>query len=499
MRLSPRLVPGWPKLAWVATFVSGDEAIEVLHGPMVETAENWSVEAVWAGDFACGDFDRTDLVFGSGVRLRGDRAVFVSSATGVDRLWYVERAGGWHVSNSLPALLACTGIELCEDYSRYAADMMSIETQRLSGYVRSIPTPSGDVRLGYFRNLVYNGRALAEIDKPDVTPHFKTFGDYHAFLVDTARQLKANMAATGRRNRVAPLVSISSGYDSPATAVVARHAGCRQAATIVNATSLWRGSDSGEDIARCLGMECRCYRQDFRTYRREATLWAASGRQGGLNLTLFDYPEPLCLLFNGSYGDKVWDREPHDLSDPAGDMDSLLGEFRLIQGVFHTVVPWWGIRRAGEINAIGRTDEMKPWTLNTAYDRPIARRLVEEAGVPRGTFAIRKKNTSSNAAFRWPYSSEARESLARYLKARGLYAPSAPVHWVISKADRLRHLLFMNVLTRMGVHWRRIQLKGAGLVFQWANAELIGQYAEGLKKAGPATASAPARAGSREP
>jgi hypothetical protein len=45
MRLSPRLVPGWPKLAWVATFARGDESIEVLHGPMVETAEDWCVGA----------------------------------------------------------------------------------------------------------------------------------------------------------------------------------------------------------------------------------------------------------------------------------------------------------------------------------------------------------------------------------------------------------------------------------------------------------------------
>jgi len=45
MRLSPRLVPDWPKLAWVARLTKGADTIEVLHGPMVETAKDWCAEA----------------------------------------------------------------------------------------------------------------------------------------------------------------------------------------------------------------------------------------------------------------------------------------------------------------------------------------------------------------------------------------------------------------------------------------------------------------------
>ena len=53
---------------------------------MVETGPNWCVEAVWAGPFEAADFDRTDLMFGTGIRARGDHLMFVNSGTAVDRL-----------------------------------------------------------------------------------------------------------------------------------------------------------------------------------------------------------------------------------------------------------------------------------------------------------------------------------------------------------------------------------------------------------------------------
>ena len=52
----------------------------------MEVCDTWFCEAVWDGDYEAGDFDLTDLVFGSGGRLRDERAIFVSSGTTVDRL-----------------------------------------------------------------------------------------------------------------------------------------------------------------------------------------------------------------------------------------------------------------------------------------------------------------------------------------------------------------------------------------------------------------------------
>lgn len=487
MQLKPKVVPNWPKLAWVATFAEGSREIEVLHGPMVEVADDWVVEAVWAGEFESGDFDRTDLVFGSGVRCRENEVDFVSSGTGADRIWHCRHRNSWHVSNSLPALLASAGLSLREDYRGYTFDIESVERSGLKEYTRSLPTTSSNVHVLYFDNLRYGNDTLTEVPKPHGTPHFCCYDDYFRFLKQTAQRLASNMSAPQRRYVVHPLTTISSGYDSSAAAAVAKLAGCTRAVTIKNSTSLWRGSDSGEEVARGMGLSCRVYQRRPQSYRREVTLWAATGLAAGLNLTIFDYAKPLCLLFTGCYGDKVWDRHPHDLSVPVGDRDALIGEFRLFEGIFHCVVPWWGIRHTQEINALGAREEMRPWALQTDYDRPVARRLAEDAGASRDSFGMVKKDTSSNVEFFWPFSREDQAAYRRYLKKRGHFAPGPLWIWVIRKIARFEKLLHRNFLQRFGVGkcfrpWTK--LAGTRLLFQWANHELKKKYEAGLKDIG---------------
>ena len=487
MLLKRYCIKEWPKLAWVAK-IEGDPAIvQVWHGPMVEANDQWLSECVWDGAFSDGDFDYSDLVFGTGIRCRQNNVIFVSSATGVDCLWHCEDLGTRYISNSLAALLATANLSMRDDYSHYTRDVISIETFGLQRYTRTLPTTKCDIHITYFKNLKFDGCSLTEVDKPDRTPHFTTYEDYYAFLMTSAGRLKVNLESGMRKTKVNCLVGISSGYDSPAAAVVAREAGCTESVTIKQSNSFWRGSDSGAHIARFLGLSCKEY--DFRTsvFQDEVTIWAATGRAGGLNLTIFDYPEPLCIFFNGSYGDKVWDSLPHDLTESVGDIDCLIGEFRLRKGIFHCVVPWWGIRRVQEINRLGSSAEMKMWSINSKYDRPIARRLIEEAGVPRGTFAIRKKNTSTNTHFLWPYSHEARASLTKYLMNRGV---SAIPRWLVAVLRLLAYadgLFFNNIMSWFGLKkgrrpWDR--LAGPSLLFQWANSELKKTYAQGLEAAG---------------
>ncbi len=484
MRLSPRLVPAWPKLAWVARFTDSAETIEVLHGPMVETGNGWCVEAVWAGPFEAADFDRTELVFGTGIRCRGQHVTFVSSGTTLDRLWYRGQEGTWFISNSLPALMAVADLSLLEDHSYYD-DWQTVWGAETC--LRLFPTQEGEASVAWFNNLLYDGNDLKEVVKPDTAPHFGTYEGYHAFLVDTAKRLGDNLSSPARAHRVTPLASVSSGYDSPAVTAIARHAGCQQAATIVDAASLWRGSDSGKAIAERLGLSCQCYRRVLGEYLHEETVWAAAGRPGLLNWTGFDYPEPLCFFFTACYGDTLWERGKMDLSKPlvfSVMIDLGFGEFRLAKGVFNCVAPFWGMRRAHEIARISLSEEMASWTLNTDYDRPIPRRILEEAGIPRGTFAARKKNTSHMDAFQWPYSRDAAASFARYLRDRDIYAPPGWLVCILRRAIHYEHLVYMNVFRRLGLKaepkpWEK--MKARSLLFQWANAELKAMYQEGLK------------------
>ena len=239
-------------------------------------------------------------------------------------------------------------------------------------------------------------------------------------------------------------------------------------------------------------MSCQRYTRRHSAYRREETIWAASGYAGGMNLTVFDYPKPLCLFFNGSYGDKVWDIAEYDLSEPVGDCDSLLGEFRLFEGVFHTVVPWWGIREAGNINKLGKSHEMKPWSVGGHYDRPVARRIAEQAGVPRHEFGQEKLLTASNTPFNWPFASDTQRNFCSYLRLHGLFAPPGWLVALIRMCHPIEKLLYENLFRKLGTQrrfrpWNRI--RGTTLLFQWANHELREKYLHGLRDANvdPAT------------
>jgi hypothetical protein len=65
-------------------------------------------------------------------------------------------------------------------------------------------------------------------------------------------------------------------------------------------------------------------------------------------------------------------------------------EFRLSAGFINCAVPFWGARHIHKVVAISRQPAMKPWDVPGDYSRPICRRIVESAGVPRDAFGRRK-------------------------------------------------------------------------------------------------------------
>src|SRR5690606_41261165 len=119
MRLEYVPVPEWPALAWLARCEPSGSTVTVFHGSRVETGDEWFCEAAWDGDYQAGGFDQTDIVAGSGGRLRGGELVFVSSGSTVDRLNALEREGETLVSNSLACLVASADAALSPSYTQY--------------------------------------------------------------------------------------------------------------------------------------------------------------------------------------------------------------------------------------------------------------------------------------------------------------------------------------------------------------------------------------------
>jgi hypothetical protein len=394
--LKPHCVPGWPRLAWVARCDATSRSIALTHGAGLEVRDGFACEAVWAGRFAEGDFDRTDLVLGSGVRLRGDRAMFVSSGTTVDRLHSLATVDGWLVSNSLAALTQTAEAEVDPAYRGYYADFRSI-VEGLATYRTDVATTAGPVRLTYFNNLQWDGASLVEAPKPEGSRRFDDFANYHAFLREALDALGQNMRDPTRTRRFTPLGTLSTGYDSPTVATLAREIGMEEAITFTRA----RGGDGddGRPIAGHLGL---------RTIAADRDAWRAHGGCIAPFLSVNAYGEEVHyaslaasladrVLFTGYHGDKAWAKDAPDLSanivrgDPTG---LSLSEFRLDAGFIHCPLPFLGVRAIADLHRISHSPEMAPWDVPGDYSRPICRRIVESAGVPRDLFGMSKHAAS---------------------------------------------------------------------------------------------------------
>src|SRR5688572_18523586 len=219
---------------------------------MVEVGDGFAVEGCWAGDFASGDFDRTAIVAGSGVRARDGVATFVPPTSTIDRLASLELDDGTAlVSNSLFAPLAAARAELRErKAARYKGKLASI-ARGLDGCIDSLKTTPGPLRLTYFHNLDWDGRRLERREKPAIGTALPDYQAYRAFLADGFSALARNMADPGRSRALRFLGTLSSGYDANACTALATEAGCAEALCFESNAS--GRPDSGVPIARALG------------------------------------------------------------------------------------------------------------------------------------------------------------------------------------------------------------------------------------------------------
>jgi hypothetical protein len=388
----------WPPLAWLAKATVGCTEVEVRHGNMVETADDWFCEAVWDGPFEAGDFDQTDLIFGSGARRRSTTARFISCGSTCDRLQSLQLSDSIWISNSLACLLTTTGASLDPADSDYATFFASI-VKGIREYDRYLPTSLGPVRFTYFNNLSWNGRTVTEETKPNPSRDFRSFDKYRSFLHASMASVVTNMASSARKHPFSMLGTLSSGYDSPAVVALACEHGLTEAISITTA----RGgdADSGVEIAKVVNVRPWLIdREAWKAHSLPEVPFLAADASGG-DVFLGGASGRLSgrVLLTGQLGGKVWARavpvRGHELA--RGDHGGLsLCEYRLWEGFIHWPVPFMGGRQMSEINAISLSPEMAPWHIRGEsftgdYSRPICRRIIEEAGVGRHLFATSKK------------------------------------------------------------------------------------------------------------
>jgi hypothetical protein len=395
MRLRYEKVESLPRLAWCAALRRGSDELVVRHGPWVETRASGFVEGVWDGPFTGSHPDEAVLMAGTAGRVTATSAVFTTATNPFARV-FVQRAGDiLRVSNSLVFLLVEAGDAPDPRHPYYTADFRLAAQCGIRRADRAIHTRDGAVLQFECCILAVDAELdLRRIEKPaPAVP-----GDYSEYLqlLDGAiARAFANARDPERTRRFEPFVALSRGYDSPAVAVLAREHGCTEAFTLLRAGESG-DDDDGSVIAGRLGLESRAVR-----------LRGVPAGQGlvepefvvcppGANVSFAAWGEHVSgrLFVRGTNGDRILATNRAamfpDLACNLGWPDWSGSEFRLRAGFLDFTPLFVGWQHDAQIHRISMSPEMRPWSVGGTYDRPIARRIVEGAGIPRADFAREK-------------------------------------------------------------------------------------------------------------
>ncbi|MFC2170272.1 hypothetical protein ACFLRM_06925, partial [Acidobacteriota bacterium] len=225
-------------------------------------------------------------------------------------------------------------------------------------------------------------------------------------LLQALYGIKKNYASKERNFIVSPFSTISSGYDSAAVSSMVRKIDVKECFTSRKCSSIlptWLSprlaNDDGLPIARQLGFKTQ-YLNTSSISESELNFLAASCAAPELVFhDMAKFIELKCqasVVFTGADGGRIWDvhvkAEDKDDEIKRRDVSNFnLSEIRLKAGFIQVGLPFMYARNLKDIVNISRSEEMKPWRLKNEYDKPIARRIVEEAGVGRKLFGARKK------------------------------------------------------------------------------------------------------------
>jgi len=417
MRFEFQCIPDLPQLAWAARLRKGDPAIQVFHGSAVEIRENVFFDGAWDGSFEDFAFHEASTVACAGAHIRDDHVVFAGPSHMGERFYSIRARGELLVSNSLAFLLALCGERLDPEYPHYYLDFLNVLRVGIKVKEKRLRLLGpGFVEMHDCCNLrIDPDLTQTRLEKP-VGPPPRDFLSYRSFLERALQGVIANAGHVRRRYCYRPVTMLSQGYDSTAISALASKAGCREAVTFRRSGGRsGYEDDSGAAIAVWLGLNITEYeRMDFERlpqFRPEEFYIDPEGNDR--HLTVMEQQLAGSLLLSGKDADNIWPRPGGRhwgvLSETGRSwlqdlhMFNLGGrgltEFRIRAGFVHFPPGTSGAVHGPVIHAIGRSREMKPWSLGGRYDKPIPRRIAEEAGVPRHLFGQKKKGGPA-----WPVS-----------------------------------------------------------------------------------------------
>ena len=525
MTLRNCVKPKLPALAWLLEIDGAPRNYQLHCGSSVVIGESGFFEGAWPGALAAMDFASSAEVFGSGAVFIDDAWIVVPPSHTLEPVFSVRDGARLLVSNALPFLLAHRNDGLDPGFSAYHSGLYQV-LKGLSAFPIHIPSRKGaEICVHYYHNFrIGPDLALTEVAKP-AAPHFTSFESYRGYLLSTIQGALRNAADPRRAHPYAPIATASQGYDSPAACAIARAAGCTEVITHGFARRAFgvRDSDSGEDVAKALGMKVTVIDRDAYLQRDDTEAPEAEflchGLEGAdVNFLSFEAQLPHRVLFSGFHGDAVWDRDKQANAEIVrGDTSGAsMGEFRRRVDFFHIPVPFIGVLRHAEILAIAESAPMRPFALDNDYDRPIPRRIVEEAGVPREAFGMAKKAVAVlffdlNIGLHEQFAGCTRQALRKFaagwrpaplqrirLQANALIAWSVDLTRLVLKKTRLAiHLRIErpvdSVLSTLDLG--SLDTPSSVMVLHWAMVAIIGRYAAAASAPEPSAAAPEAPVG----
>lgn len=486
-----------PPLAWVAAVRPGE--VRVNHGESVRVGDNAFFEGTWAGSPELTGVADATTVFGSGIVASGGDLSVIGPSHHLEGIYLARATDALVISNSLVGLLVATGLELDPRFNYPSLFLASARLcwmieDDLDGWLRlrhssfSIPTRTSPITAWFVENLtVHDDLSTSESRKPREAP-FESFDDYRARLVAATASLFTN----GRPYE--PVAALSSGYDSTAVASVAIQAGCARSVgfdTARRSPRDGRDDDSGSATAERLGL-AHVIRQRL-AYQdadgcAEAEFLCAGLAGEDVMFRAFEADLRRTILLTGYWAGTEFampDRDAWRHVRPLTTAGADFGEFRLRADFFHVPLPVFGAARTLDApNLLDRT-EMDPYRVGGHYDRPIPRRLAEEAGLARGSFATSKRAANVLLVREGldAFTPAARQSIAGFAEAHGeRVVPSKrrsfsrPERAVARAAHMLRLTALADRLERRRASLTHFEPKLGNLLFRWAVSVVRERY-----------------------
>ena len=413
--------------------------------------------------------------------VRKGMVTLVTSTGLTDAVYYREHGNSLTAANSLPLLLASVHDQLNPHFPNYQLLTTSLQAG-LERYVKIIPTTNGQICRIFVRNLRVTSSNVEEIDKP-LPPSFRDFSAYRRHLFANYEMMHQNIRDLNRRHRLDIISTQSRGYDTTAVNTVASKykldkvftiAQPKEAGAFIDMGPRSHDSDDGSEICAVLGLEpIPLDRYAYSTsFEEEYLFYSAANRAEAVNfLGIKQHLNRVSVMLTGVRGDVVWatdnyyrDRpellngdashsavlDPNFLVSPQMIANDLRGPDTWLHGLSEISLRWGliqltpiyiGDRNRRDIFRISMSDELEPWRLGGAYDRPIGRRIAEEiGGIRRDAFGQRKMATTTEFPMPpVPVGVELRNDYFRFLRENRIAPPlwELTYRWVHSVNERI--------------------------------------------------------------